>query len=99
MQFSFVALRVGTVKVIDAEGVVAGLLNLNQEVPRTDAVDATRRNEETITGVRLVASEVVGQRAVFQTLDITPRREVRAEAGVFGCHHHSFAGICREWFI
>ena len=59
MQLPLFPILPDTVKIIDAKGIVARLLNFDQQVAGADTMNPTRRNEETIAGCRRLRMEQV----------------------------------------
>lgn len=81
MEFALLSVGIDAVEVVDAEGVVARLLNLNKEVAGADAMDAAGRNKETVAGLSSTAVEVFSQRTVGQALGVSLSREFMVETG------------------
>ena len=80
MEFATVAEVVGAVEVVHAEGVVAALLDFDEEVARADAVDATCGDEEAVAHVGGVVGQVLFDAAVLNALRVGIGRIVVGKA-------------------
>ena len=82
MQLSQVAVLVGSAVVVDAVGDVAGLLYLCQIASGTDGVDASGRNEETVTLLDAVLCQGIADGVVVDHRLVLLRRYLHLQAVV-----------------